>query len=156
MHRPPTNRRTRAIRPPRHDKRARLRKRTAVPRARLPPAGRGVNHRVPARLAVVRVDKLLHPRNHVRGALAIAVVAVRVVLDVQHARKRDAVAAPAAAVGYEVLDLRGRAAAVGSREVVGPADEARVGRAGVVAVKLVVDVTSALRGLVGCFSLVAE
>ena len=147
MERPSTGRGTRATRPAGQDERASLGERAAVTSARLPPAGARIDHGIPARARMVRVDKLLNPRHHLGGALAVALRAVRVRLDVQHARKRDAVLAPPAAVGDEVVDLRRRTAAVRQREVVAATDEAIVGRADVVAVEALVDKASALGGL---------
>lgn len=55
-----------------------------VARARLPPAGRGVEERVAARLGVIRLDKVADPAPHGRLAEAVAGVAVGAVLEVHH------------------------------------------------------------------------
>ena len=90
--------------------------------------------------------EVLHPRHHGRLAQPVARRPAGVVLDVQHARQRDAVAAPAAPVLDEVRGLRGAGAGVRVREVVAAADEAGVGRARVVAAEAGVDVVGAFGG----------
>ena len=54
---------------------------------------------------MVRGHEIGDPRHHGGLAQAVAGGAGRVVFDVQHARERDAVAAPAAAVGEEEFGL---------------------------------------------------
>lgn len=145
--RPAARRTSGGARIPRQDQRTGTREGTAVAGARLPPVGGGVEHGVPARLAAVGVDEVLDPRDHLRVGQAVAGVARRVVLEVEHAGQGDAVVGPAAAVGEEVLGLVGARGAVRVGEVVAAADEAGRGGAGVVLREGGVDVGGALGGL---------
>lgn len=137
-----------AARVPGQAQRRFLAKRRAVARASLPPVGRRVDDGVLRRLGLVALKEIADPVDH--GALreAIAGGSVRVVLNVQHARKGNAIAAPAATVGDKIVGLRRARRAVGQRKVVAAADEACIGRTGVLRVEAGRDVTSSLGGLV--------
>lgn len=78
------------------------------------------------------LDKVADPLDHGALAEAVAGSAVRVVLDIEHSRQRDAIGRPAAAVGQEEVGLGSAARDVGAGKVVATADEAGVGRVDVV------------------------
>src|SRR5690606_6712653 len=71
--------------------------------ARVPPLGGGVDHRVASGDPVVGVGEVLDPTGHLLRVQPVALLAVRVVLDVQHPRQRAPVSGPAAPVGGEEL-----------------------------------------------------
>lgn len=90
----------------------------------LPPAGRGVDHRVPSGARPVGVREVADPVDHRRLAEPVALGAVRIPLDVQHARQGPPVPRPAAPVVHEVVRLCGAARRVRGGEVVRAADHA--------------------------------
>ena len=98
--------------------------RRALARALTPPVIRTINHRVAGRLGMILGDEALDPSDHGRLAETVTGGAVGVVLDVEHARQRDAVAGPAAAVREEKCRLRASGAFVRVREMVSAADKA--------------------------------
>src|SRR5690606_11790756 len=115
--------------------------------AQLPPAGRGVEHRVAAGAGPVLVHEVTDPAHHRTGGLAVAVVPVRVPLHVQRARQGTAVGGPAAAVVDEVVRLGGAAGGVGGGEVVRAADHPDVVRTAVLLRVVGIPVVRALRRL---------
>src|SRR5690606_12593064 len=94
--------------------------------ALLPPARGRVDHGVAAGAGPVLVQEGTDPADHRALRLAVAGVAVRVPLDVQHAREGASVGGPGAAAADEVVRLGGAARGVGRREVVRAADHADV------------------------------
>ncbi len=112
-----------------------------------PPAGGRVDHGVPARAGLVRVQEVADPGDHLALRLAVAGGPVRVPLDVQRAGQRLAVAGPAAAVVDEVVRLGGAGRGVRGGEVVGAADHADVVRAVVLLGEVGVAVVRPLGGL---------
>lgn len=87
---------------------------------------------------------------------AIALVAVGIGLDVEHARQGDAVLAPAPTVGNEMVDLRRCAAAVRQSKVVAATNETSVGGSGVMVVELGVNKAGTLGGLASHLPLVEK
>lgn len=136
-----------SARPSGQHERVRGRERLGVAGALVPPRVVGVDHGVAARLGVVAVGEGLDPADHGRGRQAEAGGLARDRLQVDHARKSDAVVGPAAAVGEEVIGLGGAGGRVRVRKVVAAADEAGGGGAGVVGGELGVGVCGSFGGL---------
>ncbi len=107
--------------------------RRALARALTPPVIGAVDHGVAGRLGMIFRDEALDPRDHGRLAETVTGGAVGVVLDVEHARQRDAVAGPAAAVREEKRRLRAPGAFVRVREMVSASDEASACRSAIMA-----------------------
>lgn len=59
---------------------------------------------------MVRLDKVRDPADHAAGRETVACSTAGVVLEINHARERDAILGPAAAVGEEVIRLGGAGA----------------------------------------------
>ena len=93
-----------------------------IARAGRPPVVCAVNQRIASGAAVVGIHEALDPRHHGGLAEAVARGARRVVLDVEHARERDAVARPASAVGEEEIGLRRARAEIRMCKVVAASD----------------------------------
>lgn len=132
--------------PPSEDKRVCFSKLATVTGTRGPPASGGIDHGVSASLSLVGVAKVFDPVDHSRCAEAVAHRAVRVRLEVNHAREGASIAAPAAAVREEVPGLCGARCAVGDREMVPASDEACVCGPRVVRVEPLVGVVVAFGG----------
>ncbi len=115
--------------------------------ALLPPAGGGVDDGVAAGAGAVAVEEVADPAHHRARRLAVAVVAVRVPLDVQDTGQGASVGGPGAPAVHEVVRLGGAARGVGGGEVVGAADHADVVGAVVLLRVVRVGVVRALRGL---------
>lgn len=122
-----------------------------IPRTRLPPIRRRINHRPPARLPLIRIRKVPNPLHHTCLAEPIARTArlAGVILDVEHAGEGASICRPAAAVSEEVGGLGAAGGEGGLREVVAAADETGVGRAGVLGGEGGIGVGSSFGGLGG-------
>ncbi len=107
--------------------------RRALARALTPPVIGAVDHGIAGSLGMILGDEALDPRDHCRLAEAVTGGAVRIILDVEHARQRDAVAGPAAAVREEKGRLRAAGAFVRVGEMVSAADKARARSSAVMA-----------------------
>src|SRR5690606_11001369 len=94
--------------------------------ALVPPAGAGVDDRVPAGAVVVGRAEVPDPAGPLALAPVVASRPVRVVLHVERTRKGLAVGRPATAVVHEEVGLSSTAGPVRQREVVGAADHADV------------------------------
>ena len=127
----PRNRTRGASVPCQHQGRERV-ERSRIPCTSRPPVIRAVDQRIPSSGTVIGIHEARDPRDHGRLAETIACGARRVVLDVEHAGERDAVAGPTAAVCEEEVSLRRAGAGVGVSKVVAAADEAGAGCAAVV------------------------
>lgn len=88
-----------------------------------PPVVGAVDHGVARRLGVILGDERLDPGNHFGLAKPVAGRTVGVVLDVEHARERDAILGPAAAMGEEKCRLCAASARVRVGEMVTASDQ---------------------------------
>lgn len=123
----------------------------AVARAGDPPVIRGIDHRPPACLALVRVDEVGDPVHHagLGETVTFSALGIGAVLHVEHTGQGSAVAGPTAAVSDKVGCLGGAGTGFGTSVVVTASDQAGGCSTVVVLGEYGVDVSCSFSGLPG-------